>query len=58
MEVLGDAGGPHWDIVSLIPGCATQTYGLSGAIQLGPRTSPANHKKKKREFKHTSLPFF
>lgn len=58
MELLGNAGGPQWDTVSLILGCATQTYSLAGAIQLGPRTSLANQEKNKREFKHTSLPFF
>lgn len=42
----------------LIPGCTTQAYNLAGAIQLEPRTSLVGPEKKKREFKHTSLPFF
>lgn len=58
MDVPGNAGGPHWDIVSLIPGWTSQTCSLAGGIQLGPRTSLANQEGKKREFKHPSLPFF
>lgn len=46
------------DRVSLILGRTTQTCGLAGAIQLGCRTNLANEEKKKREFNHTSLPFF